>query len=360
MFGCLRLMLAFLVVLSHLVGSTYLQHFGYYAVRAFFLLSGFLMTASLNDVYRFDARRFWSNRLLRLLPPYYIACLLTLAAVAYAPAQAAAFIGQWRAELLWHDALTDLVVLPLHHMEPHFRLVPTAWSLAVEFEMYLLLFMFAARSRTCALACLVAGMLYHAIGTALGVDIGFRYFGAPSAMLPFALGALIYFARKDGGFSATPWMATAALAAWIGNAIAAGTILPASYIYGAGYYIDTCIFAVVVAGLIDANPGAAMRAVDLALGELAYPVFLIQWLAAFLTAIVLMPGQWRGWTLTLVSIPVTLVMASGLAMLTRRLIDPIRARIRGRMPVAAAPQPDLAWTDPLTAAPQLAGVAPER
>ena len=47
MFGGVRLFLAFLVVLSHLVGTEYFQHFGYYAVRAFFVLSGFLLTALL-------------------------------------------------------------------------------------------------------------------------------------------------------------------------------------------------------------------------------------------------------------------------------------------------------------------------
>jgi len=341
MFGSLRLLLAFLVVLSHLVGSAYIQHFGYYAVRAFFVLSGFLMTASLNDVYKFDLRRFWSNRLLRLLPPYYIACLLTFVAVALVPAQAEAFIGQWRADLLWRDAITDLVVLPLHHMEPHYRLVPTAWSLAVELEMYLLLFVFAARGRACALVCLAWGLLYHAICSYQGLDIGFRYFGAPAAMLPFSLGALLYFYRKENGFGVAPCVAVAALAAWIADAIAVGTILPATYIYGAGYYIDTCLFAVVVAGLVDANPGALMRSVDRMLGELAYPVFLIQWLAAFVTAMLWMPNQWRGWALTLASIPVTLTMAAGLAMLTHTLIEPIRTRIRGRMPASLTSGPPI-------------------
>src|SRR6202012_939753 len=122
MFGCVRLLLAFLVVLSHLVGSEYLQHFGYYAVRAFFVLSGYLMTAALNDVFRFDARRFWANRLLRLLPLYYLACALTLLAVMLRPVEAGQFIAQWNVGMLSRDALTDFVILPLHHAEPHYRL----------------------------------------------------------------------------------------------------------------------------------------------------------------------------------------------------------------------------------------------
>ena len=75
MLGSLRLFLAFFVVFSHLVGTHYLQHFGFYAVRGFYVLSGFLMTASLNDLYAFDARRYFTNRLLRLMPLYsWFAC----------------------------------------------------------------------------------------------------------------------------------------------------------------------------------------------------------------------------------------------------------------------------------------------
>jgi peptidoglycan/LPS O-acetylase OafA/YrhL len=85
--------------------------------------------------------------------------------------------------------------------------------------------------------------------------------------------------------------------------------------------------------------------VDRALGELAYPVFLIQWLAAFVTAMLLMPNQWRGWALTLASIPVTLTMAGGLAMLTHTLIEPIRTRIRGRIPASSTSGPRIEAED---------------
>src|SRR5262245_22129140 len=193
MFGALRLLLALMVVLSHLVGQEYFTHFGFYAVRGFFVLSGFLMTAALHDVYRFDARRFWLNRCLRLLPPYYLVCALTLLAVLLAPATASEFIRQWQPDLLWHDAITNLLVLPLHHAEPHFRLIPTSWSIAIEIEMYVLLFLVIARGERIALAALVFGLLYH--GICLYFDLGFdaRYFFPPSAIFSFSLGALVYF-----------------------------------------------------------------------------------------------------------------------------------------------------------------------
>jgi peptidoglycan/LPS O-acetylase OafA/YrhL len=327
MFGALRLFLAFLVVFSHLVGSRYLQHFGYYAVQAFFVLSGFFMTAGLNELYGFDARRFWINRLLRLLPLYYVVCLLTLIAVALAPAEAAAYIGQWQPDLLWRDALTNVLMLPLHHLEPHYRLVPTAWSLAVELEMYVALFLFVARSQKYAMLALTLGLFYHAFCSFNELGFGYRYFGAPSAVLAFSLGALIYFYRKQGLLlNVTPTMAAIALCIWAVDALASG----AAYIYSVGYYADTILFAVVVSGFANFAAAPPLRALDKMLGDLAYPVFLVQWLAGFVTALLFFPPDgWRGWPLAFASIPVTLTVALALAALNRRMIEPLRLRFRG-------------------------------
>ncbi len=329
MFGSLRLFLAFFVVFSHLVGTHYLQHFGFYAVRGFYVLSGFLMTAGLNDLYAFDARRYFTNRLLRLMPLYFVVCLLTLIAVVCLPAEAAAFIGQWQPDLLWRDAITNLLVLPLHHVEPHYRLIPTAWSLAVELEMYIVLFLFISRSERHAMIALFFGLLYHAGCSFYDLPFGYRFFGAPSAVLAFSLGALIYFYRKRGLLlDVTPAMGVAALGIWVVGALAPRM----SYINNAGYYTDTILFAVVVTGLANAEGNALARSVDRALGEIAYPVFLVQWLTGFITALVIVPGIWRGWSLALASIPVTLMTAAMLAVINQRIIEPLRERIR-RTPV---------------------------
>ena len=68
MFGLYRLMLALLVVVTHL-GST--EIFGGLAVWAFFMLSGFLITGVLNTRYTFSRQgliEFGLSRALRLLP----------------------------------------------------------------------------------------------------------------------------------------------------------------------------------------------------------------------------------------------------------------------------------------------------
>jgi len=342
MFGSLRLFLAFFVVFSHLVGTQYLQHFGFYAVRGFYVLSGFLMTAGLNDFYAFDARRFFTNRLLRLMPLYFVVCLLTLIAVVCLPAETSTFIAQWNPHLLWRDAITNVLVLPVLHVEPHYRLIPTAWSLAVELEMYVVLFLFISRSEQHAMIALFFGLLYHAVCSYYDLPFGYRFFGAPSAVLAFSFGALIYFYRKRGLLlDVTPTMGLAALGIWVVGALATRM----SYDDNAGYYTDTILFAVVVAGLANAEGGALARSVDRALGEIAYPVFLVQWLTGFITALVIVPGVWRGWSLALASVPLTLVTAVVLAVINQRIIEPLRERIR-RTPVdrplvaGVQPQPD--------------------
>jgi hypothetical protein len=74
--------------------------------------------------------------------------------------------------------------------------------------------------------------------------------------------------------------------------------------------------------------GARIRAFDKVLGELAYPVFLIQWLAGFAIALVFFPGTSRGWVLTLATTPLILAGAGGLAFL------PPPARVANLTPAA--------------------------
>src|SRR5437773_8244692 len=122
MFGALRFLLAYLVVLSHLVGSIDMVHFGFYAVRGFFVLSGFVITAALNEVYRFDGMRFWTNRALRLLPPYYVICAATLGILILFPEPTGQFSALWKHDAHSGDVLSNLLILPLQFPILEFRL----------------------------------------------------------------------------------------------------------------------------------------------------------------------------------------------------------------------------------------------
>src|SRR5579862_7017179 len=238
MFGSLRLLLAYLVVASHLVGTDYLAHFGFYAVRGFFVISGFLMTSSLNDVYHFDGLRFWLNRALRLLPPYFFACAVTLALIALAPTQAGLYFKFWRKATV-SDVLGNLAVLPLQFTGMSFRLIPPFWSVAVEIDMYLMLYLVVARRPSWACFAAISGLSYQLACSYVGVPWAGYYFTAPAAVLPFAVGALLYFSFAQFGSMVSARTSAMALVGWLANMLAGGWVFPDSYIFGIGYYVDT-------------------------------------------------------------------------------------------------------------------------
>jgi peptidoglycan/LPS O-acetylase OafA/YrhL len=180
-----------------------------------------------------------------------------------------------------------------------------------------------------------------------------RYYPAPSALLSFSLGALIYFARKRNHQLVTPKGAALAGVMWFANLLAAGSLLPESYIYGVGFYIDIVLFMLMVAGLADVKGSPAIKRIDRAMGELAYPVFLLQWLIGLIVFETIMPGTLRGWPLILAMTPLLLLASAGLAFLQIRYIEPVRTMLRGAsqstfrpafdpLPPAAAPAESLA------------------
>jgi peptidoglycan/LPS O-acetylase OafA/YrhL len=290
-----------------------------------------MMTAALHEVYHFDGVRFWTNRALRLLPPYYFVCGLTLLAIALAPAQAAHYLKFWRSMPNASDLFINLAVLPLQSTYGTFRFIPPYWSVAIEIDMYLLLFLVMSRRLGWALIALAAGLSFQLACLYDVIGWGLEYFTAPSAVLPFAVGAVLYFLRRDFGWTAPPLAAGCAFAAWIGNMIAGGTVLPTSHIFGLGYLIDTICFAVVVSGLSGLSAeqfGSLVGRIDRTLGEWSYFAFLTQWLAGFALAAILFDGYWRGWTLLLAVTPVVLVISAALASLNRAFVEPLRSRVR--------------------------------
>ncbi len=117
----------------------------------------------------------------------------------------------------------NVLVLPLQFGEPQFRMVPPYWSVAIEIQMYLLLFLFIARHERLALLALAAGAFYHLACLSDDAGFGARYFTAPAAMLSFSIGALIYFGAKRGLLNVSPATTAWAFAAWTVN-LSAGQI----------------------------------------------------------------------------------------------------------------------------------------
>lgn len=327
MSGALRLLLAAMVVLSHFAGDPYFKHFGYYSVRVFFILSGFAITAALNEIYAFDLKRFWANRALRLLPLYYLILMATLATVLALPAEAPRFSRDWASPNL-RDIWLNLGLLPMMNWAYPFRLVMPAWSIAVEILMYAYLSLGLARRKSYAAMLFAAAVAFHAL-TLLGQDgWDIRYFDPHSACLGFSTGALIYFWRKDGLLQLSHRAILPLLMLWAANMIGGGWILSDDYVRLTGFYLNSLVGAALVAALADWRPTAAWRAVDRYLGDLAYPVFLCHWLAGFAVALAFFEPDARGAGFACAAILASLAIAIFMAALNEAWIEPLRRKIR--------------------------------
>jgi peptidoglycan/LPS O-acetylase OafA/YrhL len=228
------------------------------------------------------------------------------------------------------DLAINLAVLPLQLPYGSVRLVPPFWSVAIEIDMYLLLYLVVSRHVSWALIALVAGLTFQLACVYDALNWSLTYFTAPSAIFPFAVGAMLYFLQRRG-WVASPLAAGCAFAAWIANLLAGGTVFSEFYIFGWGYLLDTVFFAVVISGLSTLSSrqyGPLIERIDRMFGEWSYCAFLVHWLAGFLVAGILLDGEWRGWFLLLAVTPVVLAASATLASINRKFVEPLRSRVR--------------------------------
>ncbi|MEM9387115.1 MAG: hypothetical protein AAGA68_18780 [Pseudomonadota bacterium] len=83
----------------------------------------------------FSAVPFFLNRVLRIYPVYWLIASGTLLMVALYPT-ACAWKGEWCRESTALDWSGNLLTLPFEWYAADFRLVPPAWSVAVELICY--------------------------------------------------------------------------------------------------------------------------------------------------------------------------------------------------------------------------------
>jgi peptidoglycan/LPS O-acetylase OafA/YrhL len=217
--GALRILLALSVVADHegfSFGGISFAGAGVVAVESFFILSGFYMALVLRTKYRRETRRFYTARLIRLLPIYWILLLASLGislavfAVARIPVgmlyafreplpqawlyPAAAFVNVF---IIGADALM-LYGNHLGFAFSHLLAIPIVWTLGAEFWFYAIAPFFLRRR---AAALVAAFLLFLALRWAIrrlapGPWSDWNYFFTPSTLHLFFLGALSYLAYE--------------------------------------------------------------------------------------------------------------------------------------------------------------------
>lgn len=332
MLGLLRFALAIMVVIGHLSGGVqFFSHWGVFAVFGFYLISGYLITAILNEAYSFQLLPFAANRFLRVFPVYYVVALGSAIVIALAPS-ASRFHPAWEIKYRLLDLLGNVLIFPFEFYDSAFRLVPPTWSIGVELIDYFLLWLFVARSRKLAFATLFFALAYHVITLAMGLDWGSRYYSFYAALLPFSLGACSYFSRDL--LSALPNSAIRQISIfsffiWVTNLFICGLVAGVGGPYfNLFFYINLASLLLMVSCLTMPSLSLVFRKSGKALGDLAYPVFLTHWIVGFTISLLVLDGKGRSLSLLVISVLPILAISFFVTWLANRWIEPLRNMIR--------------------------------
>jgi peptidoglycan/LPS O-acetylase OafA/YrhL len=339
MFGTYRLLLAVIVMVSHLVagyGSS-----GHFAVFGFYTLSGYLMTLILQEKYGYTAHgriAYCLNRFLRIFPPYWLCAGFTvlLIVVLFDPASVAAV----RKFMILPRTATEMfqnIFLVLTPYTPS-RLVPPAWALSIELFYYILIGLGITRNRKVTVVFFLVGFGYTVYSLMVGASFFSRLYAfVPAAALPFSVGGLLYHYRvyllrwlpvlKSRLFPVFAGVPMLLVMYQAGNFKSS---LP--WLFFTLFYLNLVINAFVVLSLSTVAGGSRVaRKADSLLGDYSYPVYLIHWQGAFL-AIMLFPTLRKGSLMQfLVGLVIIFALATLVMYLVERPVDYIRKYVQRRM-----------------------------
>lgn len=287
MFGTLRFILALLVAVGHLWGFWFAAS---HAVFTFYVLSGFLMTLVLQKKYGFERSgftEFWIARLSRLLPSYWIGCGLSIGLILWLSLQVTTDFNE---KLTWPDSLpnafANLTMLGL--LQPNSEisfipnqfptLVPPAWALSIELFFYFCLSVYFAKTPQRCLALLATGAIYLVCVAALDLRFYWVYFFFPAGAIPFASGALLYFALQYEAIRSifsTKLLLIASSTFYIAVYALAGL---SEVMMRVGFLYLNIFAAVVFIGCLYTVKGrSGMEKLDSFLGDLSFPVYVFHW-----------------------------------------------------------------------------------
>jgi len=335
-FGFYRTFLAVMVVALHIGGIPWL---GGYAVFAFYMLSGYLMTMIMQRTYGYTAAgvgKYLLNRFLRIYPLYWLAGVITLVLL-YSLGEV--YVSAYHKAMLYPTAWTDIIknVFLLFPNLETVRLVPPAWALTVELCFYVLIALGLSKHAKVALTWLIVSVVYHVVAWFTGWD---RYFSVFAASLPFALGSVLYFYRDKvlqkllgDTRNLSPYLPLLLLFLMAIN-WHIGFLLTRSHELFFYTNIVLCALMLVVLSSYKSLPWLSKKA-DVYWGDFSYPIYLIHYQVAL---VVLYIAQQSGLMLQRpdillmwLTIPAAFLAAWLLMVWVERPIERLRSRVKEKL-----------------------------
>jgi len=330
--GTYRFILASLVIVNHLWFD---NPAGAYSVNAFYVISGYLMTAILHERYGFSPSglgRYFANRVLRIYPAYLTFFGATLLMVTVFPWVGLQLYRSIREIASVSDWIQNLSIIGMRH-KTGARLIPQAWSLDIELWFYLLMGLFLSRTKKTAVVWLGLSLFWTGWAVFSGADFEKRQLTLMAGSLPFSLGAVIWF-FKEKLPSARAWAFLALFGLFLINAAASHFSWIDPLVEG--YYISILIgaFSVVVLVRLDtAWMGGRFRSLDKLMGDLSYPMYVGHFLAGILILLAFWPNvpQHRGFDFFILSYGLTLILSYGVHRWMERPIERVRTWIKSSL-----------------------------
>lgn len=270
--GVLRLVLAIIVLFSHMGYTVYGYNPGVAAVVVFYLLAG-QVVARLWLKAPAEQRLWWflRDRALRILPIYYVSLALVALLWAFGLIHDSYFLAHQPTPFDW---LANISLLPMNYFmfngSDRFALLPTAWSLAVEVQFYVLVPLLLSHSRVFKAAALLSLAIYVAaqVGWLHQDHYGYRLL--PGVLWVFLSGALLALPSiRHYTVLAIAWLLCCVYATYL---LSQQQALPYLFEVAFGYSVGLPL-VYLLGRLRVAQP--MMQRVQRQAGAWSYPLFLI-------------------------------------------------------------------------------------